>query len=51
MSMALSKLETTFLVKFLEKGSASSYPMIIAKSFESAFEGGDTHIKLKVSDD
>jgi hypothetical protein len=51
MSMALSELETTFPVKFLEKGSASGYPMIIAKGFESAFEGGDTDVKLKVLDD
>jgi hypothetical protein len=51
MSMALSKLETRFPVKFLEKGTASGYLMIIAKGFESAFEGGDTHVKLKVFHD
>ena len=38
MSMTPSKLETTLAVKFLEKGSTSGYPMIIAKIFESVFE-------------
>jgi hypothetical protein len=47
MSMALSELETTFPVKFLEKGSASGYSMIIAKVIESDFELGDANVKLK----
>ena len=48
MSMALSELKTTFAVKFLEKGSTSSYPMIIAKVFEGMFELSNANVKLKL---
>jgi hypothetical protein len=51
MSMASSELETTLPVKFLEKGSASGYLMIIAKVFKSDFELSDANVKLKVLDD
>jgi hypothetical protein len=51
MCMALCKLETTFVVEFLEEGSAPGYPMIIAEVLESIFEGVGVDIKLKVSDD
>lgn len=46
--MTPSELEATFAVKFLEKGSTSGYPMIIAKIFESIFEGRGGDVKLKV---
>ena len=51
MCMAFCKLETTYAVKFLEKGSASGYSMIIAKVFESVFKSVGVDIKLEVSDD
>jgi len=47
MSMVPSELERTLPVKFLEKGSTSGYPIIIAKVFESLFENGDTDGKLE----
>jgi len=48
MSMAPSELEMTFVIKFLEKGLMSGYPMIIAKVFEGMFEGIGRDAKLKV---
>ena len=36
------------MVKFLEKGSTSSYPIIIIEVFESKFEGVSVDIELKV---
>ena len=48
MGMAPSKLEMTLAVKLLEKGSVSSYPMIIAKVFESMFELGNANVKPEV---
>jgi hypothetical protein len=48
MSMALGKLETTLAINVLEKGSTSSYPMIIAKVLESTFELCNANVKLKV---
>jgi hypothetical protein len=51
MCMVLCKLEMTFPIKFLEKGSASGYSMIVAHVFEMMFEGVGVDIKLKVSDD
>ena len=45
--MTFGKLEAPLPVKFLEKRSASSYPMIIDKVFEGVFEGGDANIKFK----
>ena len=51
MSMALSELEAALAVKFLEKGSSSGYPMIIAKVFESVFELGNANVKSKVLND
>jgi hypothetical protein len=47
MSMVSGKLEMTLLVKILENGSASGYPMIISKVFESLFELGNANVKLK----
>ena len=44
MSMVLSELEMPFALKFLEKGSTSSYPMIIGKVFESKFEYYDADV-------
>ena len=46
--MALGKLETTLAINVLEKGSTSSYPMIIAKVLESTFELCNANVKLKV---
>jgi len=46
--MALSKLETALAVNILEKGSMSSYPMIVAKVFESRFELCNANVKLEV---
>ena len=51
MSMTLGELKTTLAVKFLEKRSASGYPMIIAKVFESVFELSNANVKLKVLND
>jgi hypothetical protein len=51
MSMVSSELKTTFVVDFFKKGSILSYPMIIAKVFESAFEFCDADVKLKVLND
>jgi hypothetical protein len=51
MSMAPSELETTLPVKFLERGSASGYPMIIAKVLETAFELSNANVKLEVLND
>ena len=51
MSMTLGELKTTLAVEFLEKGSASGYPMIISKVFESVFELSNANVKLKVLDD
>jgi len=48
MSMASGELETMLAVKFLEKRLISSYSMIIAKVFESAFESCYASTKLKV---
>ena len=47
--MTFSKLEAPLSVKFLEEGSASGYPMIIAKVFEGTFEGARGGFKLEVS--
>jgi hypothetical protein len=47
-SIVPSELETTLPVEFLEKGSLSSYPIIIAKVFDSVFELGNVNVKLKV---
>jgi len=48
MGMASSKLETMLAVKLLEKESASGYPLIIAKVFESMFKLGNANVKLEV---
>ena len=48
MSMASGELETMLAIKFLEKRLISSYSMIIAKVFESAFESCYASTKLKV---
>ena len=48
MSIMPSELETTLLIKFLEKGTTSGYPMIIAKIFENVFELSNANVKLKV---
>jgi len=48
MDMASSKLEMMLVVKLLEKGLASGYPMIIAKVFESMFELDNANVKLEV---
>lgn len=49
--MIFSELEMMFSIKFFEKGSASSYLMIVAQVFEIIFQGVVVDIKLKVSDD
>jgi len=48
MDMASSKLEMMLVVKLLEKGLASGYPMIIAKVFKSMFELDNANVKLEV---
>ena len=45
--MTFGKLEAPLPVEFLEKWSASGYPMIIAKVLEGVFEGGDANVKFK----
>jgi hypothetical protein len=45
-----SKLKMTLVVKFLERRLTSSYLIIIAKVFESVFEGDDVNVTLKVLD-
>jgi hypothetical protein len=51
MSMALGKLETTLSIEFLDRGSASGYPMIVAKVSESIFELSNANVKLEVLND
>ena len=51
MSMTLSELETTFVIKFIEKELLSGYLMIIAKVFESVFELSNANVKFKVLND
>jgi len=51
MSMILSELETTFVIKFTEKELLLGYLMIIAKVFESVFELSNTNVKFKVLND
>ena len=50
MGMAPCKLKTMFPVKFLEKGSVSSYTMITAKVFKDMFEGVRRDAKFMVLD-
>jgi len=45
MDMVPSELNTMLAVKLLEKGLISSYPIIIAKVFESMFELGNANVK------
>ena len=49
--MTFGKLKAPLPVEFLEKGSSSGYPMIIAKVFESVFELGNANVKFKVLND
>ena len=49
--MAFCKLEMTFSVEFLEKGSASSYLMMVAKVLESEFELSNANVKLELLND
>jgi hypothetical protein len=49
--MTFGKLKAPLAVKFLEKGSASGYPMIVTKVFEMVFEGVGMDVKLEVFDD
>ena len=47
--MTSNKLKVALAIKLLKEGSSSGYPMIIAKVFESMFEGVEGDVKLKVS--
>jgi hypothetical protein len=49
--MTFGKLEAPLPVEFLEEGSTSGYPMIIAKVFESMFELSNANVKLEVLND